>query len=113
MRRLRWTPNPSTKPSFAERPAGVPYLTGESGYSPLEQIGVRPTAEVVGLHSGYGGPGIKTIVPGHRRVQSGVQAGPRPAPGRGGGGVQGLARPSGCRRGYRSRSRPKAPWRRR
>ena len=29
----------------------------------LQLIGVRPTAEVVGLHSGYGGPGIKTIVP--------------------------------------------------
>ena len=41
----------------------VPYLEGEDGYSPLEQIGVRPTAEVVGLHGGYGGPGIKTIVP--------------------------------------------------
>ncbi len=24
---------------------------------------MRPTAEVVGIHSGYGGPGIKTIVP--------------------------------------------------
>ncbi|MGH9055390.1 MAG: M20/M25/M40 family metallo-hydrolase, partial [Acidimicrobiales bacterium] len=42
---------------------GVGYLEGEAGYSPLERIGVRPTAEVVGLHSGYGGPGIKTIVP--------------------------------------------------
>jgi acetylornithine deacetylase/succinyl-diaminopimelate desuccinylase-like protein len=48
---------------FRRAAGGVPYLTGESGYSPLEQIGVRPTAEVVGLHSGYGGPGIKTIVP--------------------------------------------------
>ena len=45
------------------RQAGVPYLEGEAGRSPFERVGARPTAEVVGLHSGYGGPGIKTIVP--------------------------------------------------
>jgi acetylornithine deacetylase/succinyl-diaminopimelate desuccinylase-like protein len=43
--------------------AGVRTLEGEEGFSPLERIGVRPTAEVVGLQGGYGGPGIKTIVP--------------------------------------------------
>jgi acetylornithine deacetylase/succinyl-diaminopimelate desuccinylase-like protein len=43
--------------------AGVAYLTGEVGRTPLERIGTRPTAEVVGLTAGYGGPGIKTIVP--------------------------------------------------
>jgi acetylornithine deacetylase/succinyl-diaminopimelate desuccinylase-like protein len=41
----------------------VRYLEGEAGFTPLERIGTRPTAEVVGLHAGYGGPGIKTIVP--------------------------------------------------
>jgi acetylornithine deacetylase/succinyl-diaminopimelate desuccinylase-like protein len=45
------------------RQAGVAYLEGETGRSPFERVGARPTAEVVGLHSGYGGPGIKTIVP--------------------------------------------------
>ncbi len=45
------------------RQAGVSYLEGEAGRSPFERVGARPTAEVVGLHSGYGGPGIKTIVP--------------------------------------------------
>jgi acetylornithine deacetylase/succinyl-diaminopimelate desuccinylase-like protein len=54
---------PFDEAEFRRAAGGVPYLTGESGFSPLEQIGVRPTAEVVGLHSGYGGPGIKTIVP--------------------------------------------------
>lgn len=48
---------------FRLQAARVAYLEGEAGYSPLEQVWVRPTAEVVGLHSGYGGPGIKTIVP--------------------------------------------------
>jgi acetylornithine deacetylase/succinyl-diaminopimelate desuccinylase-like protein len=64
---------PAEKDSLAAQPfdegefraagAGVAYLEGEAGYTPLERVGVRPTAEVVGLHSGYGGPGIKTIVP--------------------------------------------------
>jgi acetylornithine deacetylase/succinyl-diaminopimelate desuccinylase-like protein len=43
--------------------AGVHYLVGEAGRTPLERTGTRPTAEVVGLSAGYAGPGIKTIVP--------------------------------------------------
>jgi acetylornithine deacetylase/succinyl-diaminopimelate desuccinylase-like protein len=54
---------PFDEAEFRASAGGVPYLEGEEGYSPLEQVGVRPTAEVVGIHSGYGGPGIKTIVP--------------------------------------------------
>jgi len=54
---------PFDEGEFRTAAGGVAYLEGEDGYSPLERIGVRPTAEVVGLHSGYGGPGIKTIVP--------------------------------------------------
>jgi acetylornithine deacetylase/succinyl-diaminopimelate desuccinylase-like protein len=48
---------------FRALAGGVGYLEGERGYTPLERIGIRPTAEVVGLHSGYRGPGMKTIVP--------------------------------------------------
>jgi acetylornithine deacetylase/succinyl-diaminopimelate desuccinylase-like protein len=65
--------SPAEKTSLAAQPfdeaqfraaaGGVSYLEGEAGYTPLERVGVRPTAEIVGLHSGYGGPGIKTIVP--------------------------------------------------
>ena len=36
---------------------------GEAGYSTLERIWVRPTAEVTGLGAGYVGEGMKTIVP--------------------------------------------------
>ena len=54
---------PYDEEAFRAAAGGVAYLEGEAGFSALERIGVRPTAEVVGLHGGYAGPGIKTIVP--------------------------------------------------
>jgi acetylornithine deacetylase/succinyl-diaminopimelate desuccinylase-like protein len=38
-------------------------LTGEQGYTTLERVGARPTAEVNGIGGGYQGAGGKTIVP--------------------------------------------------
>jgi len=38
-------------------------LAGETGYTTLERVGARPTAEVNGLGGGYQGDGHKTIVP--------------------------------------------------
>ena len=43
--------------------AGVRRLEGEEGRSTLERVWTRPTCDVVGITTGYGGPGIKTIVP--------------------------------------------------
>ena len=37
--------------------------TGEAGFSTLERIWARPTAEVNGMWGGHTGPGGKTIIP--------------------------------------------------
>ncbi len=42
---------------------GAPALVGESGYSTLERLWIRPTCEVNGLLSGYTGEGAKTVLP--------------------------------------------------
>lgn len=42
---------------------GAPGLSGETGYSTLERLWIRPTCEVNGLLSGYTGQGAKTVLP--------------------------------------------------
>lgn len=42
-----------------------PALFGEKGFSTLERIWARPTAEINGMGSGYQGPGTKTVLPSH------------------------------------------------
>ncbi|MFC5718781.1 dipeptidase [Streptomyces gamaensis] len=42
---------------------------GEDGYTTLERIWARPTAEVNGISGGYQGPGGKTIVPSDARLK--------------------------------------------
>jgi len=41
----------------------TPLVGGEKGWTTQERIGFRPTIEINGIHSGYGGPGSKTIIP--------------------------------------------------
>ncbi|MGW7002879.1 dipeptidase [Streptomyces sp. NPDC054933] len=54
---------------------------GESGYTTLERIWARPTAEVNGVYGGYTGPGGKTIVPAsaHLKLSFRLVAGQDPA----------------------------------
>ena len=42
---------------------GAPAPWGESGYTTLERMWARPTCDVNGMVSGYGGEGAKTIIP--------------------------------------------------
>jgi acetylornithine deacetylase/succinyl-diaminopimelate desuccinylase-like protein len=48
-----------------EREIGVAPVGGEAGVSAVERSGFQPTIEVNGVHSGYGGPGAKTVLPSH------------------------------------------------
>jgi len=48
---------------FYEQMVGVEAVGGEKKFSPIERRGFRPTVEVNGIHSGYDGPGSKTIIP--------------------------------------------------
>jgi acetylornithine deacetylase/succinyl-diaminopimelate desuccinylase-like protein len=45
--------------------AGVTDFYGEEGYTTIERLYCRPTAEVNGLSSGWQGAGTKTVIPRH------------------------------------------------
>jgi acetylornithine deacetylase/succinyl-diaminopimelate desuccinylase-like protein len=54
---------------LAHNGGGARAASGEPGYTTLERIWVRPTAEINGISSGYTGPGLKTIIPASATVK--------------------------------------------
>jgi acetylornithine deacetylase/succinyl-diaminopimelate desuccinylase-like protein len=60
-----WKKLPLDPDSEMLEETGAPALFGEAGFSTLERIWGRPTAEINGMGSGYQGPGTKTVLPSH------------------------------------------------
>lgn len=62
------------------RDAASTATLGEAGWSTLERVGARPTAEVNGVWSGYTGAGQKTIIPAeaHAKLSFRLVADQRP-----------------------------------
>ncbi|MEI6217262.1 MAG: M20/M25/M40 family metallo-hydrolase [bacterium] len=56
-------------PASYEKETGVRPIGGERGFTPVERVGFRPCLEVNGIHSGYAGTGVKTIIPAMAMVK--------------------------------------------
>jgi hypothetical protein len=52
--------------AFYLEQTGAPALWGETGYTPAERVGARPTLEVNGLLSGFTGAGLRPCCPPKR-----------------------------------------------
>ncbi|HEX8218712.1 MAG TPA: dipeptidase [Chloroflexia bacterium] len=54
---------------WREKEVGSPGLTGEPGFSALEQVGARPTLDANGIIGGFTGEGAKTVIPAVARCK--------------------------------------------
>eukprot|EP00884_Botryococcus_braunii_P001132 jgi/Botrbrau1/11019/Bobra.101_1s0017.1 len=59
---------PHDEAQFLEE-LGASETAGEEGFHTLERIWLRPTCDAVGIHGGFAGEGIKTIVPARAFVK--------------------------------------------
>jgi acetylornithine deacetylase/succinyl-diaminopimelate desuccinylase-like protein len=69
------------KPKGFLKPVGLKAAAGEKQFSMLEQMWLRPTAEINGIWGGYMGPGGKTVIPSkaHAKLTFRTVAGQSPA----------------------------------
>lgn len=49
--------------NFSLNPTLEPFQAGEAGYTPLEQMTIRPTLDIHGISGGYTADGPKTVIP--------------------------------------------------
>jgi acetylornithine deacetylase/succinyl-diaminopimelate desuccinylase-like protein len=61
--RQMWAAIPATAEENILRQTGSPAGFGEAGFSAVERLWARPTAEVNGIGGGYQGEGSKTVIP--------------------------------------------------
>src|ERR1700730_2499650 len=61
--REMWKKLPVNADEEVLKVTGVPALFGEEGFTALERMWARPTAEINGLGGGYQGQGPKTVIP--------------------------------------------------
>src|SRR5213080_376386 len=63
--RKAWSELPIDGDKAILEETGAPDIFGEKGYSTLERIWGRPTAEINGIGGGYQGMGTKTVIASH------------------------------------------------
>ena len=66
----------AVSPEEFEQDVGVPPVGGERGLTLTERNSFKPTIEVNGVHSGYGGPGSKTVIPCHALAKLSMRLAP-------------------------------------
>ncbi|MFQ3577731.1 MAG: dipeptidase [Verrucomicrobiia bacterium] len=66
--RKEWSALPLNDEAFL-RMTGVSALVGEVGYTGVERVAGRPTAEVNGIAAGYQGAGTKTVIPSEAMIK--------------------------------------------
>jgi acetylornithine deacetylase/succinyl-diaminopimelate desuccinylase-like protein len=60
-----WRKLPVDADALVRGESGAPELFGEKGFTTLERIWARPTAEINGMGGGYQGKGTKTVLPSY------------------------------------------------